>query len=109
MTKNGVRVPCWCPKCNGDARDYRTVAVHARLATANRPLFPTPLDAPSVVIHNYPDVQQATENEELSAQDPILPRQQPDSEDEEIVSHVQALPNCNVPIYDSVQHMLIDV
>ena len=108
MTKNGLRIPCHCSKCCGASKDYRTVANHYRQQEAARPLFPASLDSPSEAkcdpIDNRPD--HAIPNMEDQMEDegnrPVPPPTAP----EDYVSHVESLPNCHEPIYQTVFNAL---
>jgi hypothetical protein len=97
MTKNGLRVPCMCSKCNGASRDYRTVRDHLAREADDRPLFPESFSSP-------PEAKSA-DNDNL-APDPSV---EPDddlayvySAFDDMVSHAEALPGCHEPIYESV-------
>ena len=95
MTKNGLRRPCYCRahKCGGRERDYRTVDKHAQKDDADRPLYPV-ADVDS-------DQQEHIDPEHL----PPLPIQDPPYAEvamEDIVSHVESLPHCHEPVYETV-------
>jgi protein tyrosine phosphatase (PTP) superfamily phosphohydrolase (DUF442 family) len=100
MTKNGLRLPCYCRKCKGDSKDYRTVADHADRAIADRPLFRGPIDV-------RPNVDDQKQPEDAHVQQPADAVVQPYPEgvvdDEDIVSHAEAMPNCHKPLYASVR------
>jgi hypothetical protein len=98
MTKNGLRVPCMCRKCNGADKDYRTARDHLAREAADRPLFPESFSSP-------PEAKSA-DNDEKKENDPGV-----DPADDlayvysafdDMVSHAEALPGCHEPIYESV-------
>jgi hypothetical protein len=99
MTLNGLRVPCLCRRCAGKSRDYRTVALHAARDEADRPLFQRPVDDAAFNEDNI--IEQKVESEDEPALPPNYPEE--DVELDDIVSHVEAMANCNMPIYESVQ------
>jgi hypothetical protein len=107
MTKNGLRVPCMCRKCNGASRDYRTARDHLAREAADRPLFPESFSSP-------PEAKSADNENKMGDDpdpDPGLPIPSVDPEDDlayvysafdDMVSHAEALPGCHEPIYESV-------
>ena len=92
MTKNGLRIPCMCYRCAGASRDWRTVQLHAKWDQADRPLFQVPVDQ----VHDEPMVDEQHEEDEA----PSYPAVDPDIDD--IVSHVESLPNCHDPMHETV-------
>ena len=91
MTKNGLRFPYMCHKCNGDSRDYRTVQNHTARDIADRPLFP-PLFPVNYVLEDPPLPV---------APDPPLPAVH-DVPLEDMVSHAEVVENCHEPVYETV-------
>ena len=91
MTKNNLRVNCYClwKNCQGKLCDYRTERSHAAKDTANRPRYP-----------------EDNKHQEAEQMDPVPPSVVlPPSEEEwgeDIYSHVENLPNCNEPVYETV-------
>jgi hypothetical protein len=114
MTLNGVRVPCPCSRCRGVPRDYRTVQKHKAKEAADQPLFPMAIDPPSgsKVDNEMADVpEEQKEIVEPEEQKEIV---EPASEQlysppavEDMVSHVEALPSCYEPLYETVLYLRI--
>ena len=101
MTKNGLRLPCMCHKCNGASRDYRTVQNHTARDIADRPLFP-PLFPVNHVLED-PPLPVAPDPPLPAVHDGPEPDQPyPDVPLEDMVSHVEAMENCNEPVYETV-------
>ena len=102
MTLNGVRIPCYCHRCLGASKCYRTVARHTKWDAADGPLFPSTPDTPSEekldpTIDNQ--LEQPVQNMD---DDLVRPYPESISVEDDIVSHVESLPNCNEPIYQTV-------
>jgi hypothetical protein len=84
-----------CYLCNGASKDYRTVRAHADNYRAERPVYP-----------------EGHEENKEDHHDPVIQPNQPHpnvpdppyepASVEDIVSHVETLPNCNEPAYESV-------
>jgi hypothetical protein len=91
MTKNGLRYPCYCNvfHCAGAERDYRTVDNHAARDAADRPLYPG-------------NQQQEEISQEPLPAAPIPDPPYPEVPLEDNVSHVESLPNCHEPVYETV-------
>ena len=108
MTKNGLRIPCMCHRCGGASKDWRTVQNHARQEAAERPLYPASLDSPSEEKVDPIDNEMQDEPQEdppipavdeLKEHVPDVPCEEASAE---FVGHVEALPNCNEPVYETV-------
>jgi hypothetical protein len=104
MTKNGLKYPCYCWRCLGASKDYRTVDNHTEWDIADRPLYRGPIEADVQPDNNPPEPNPRIHNEIKSDDAVVQPYPAGDLEVEDIVSHVEALPNCNQPIYQSVRH-----
>jgi hypothetical protein len=96
MTKNGLRIPCMCHRCGGACKDWRTVQNHAKKDAADQPLYPASLDSP----FEYKVDQIDNEMQDPPQQEPPIPDMDQPAAD--IVSHVEALPNCHLPVYETV-------
>ena len=97
MTKNGLRIPCMCYLCNGASKDYRTVRAHVDNYRAERPVYPEGHEEKKEDMpHQHPVVQPNQPNHNVP--DPPYPP----ASVEDIVSHVETLPNCNEPAYETV-------
>jgi hypothetical protein len=99
MTKNGLRIPCFCTKCGGASKDYRTVDAHARREEADRPLFRAPIDLPEITHDDDEDMQ--------PEEAPVQPYPDGMVDVYDHVSHVESMPNCNQPVYESVHIYVI--
>lgn len=111
MTKHGLRIPCPCTRCQGEEKDWRTVATHLDRDRAGLPLFPEVhlapprpvqpplvLQAPSVVADLPPD-------DPLQGVAPPCPQQEENKS--EFVSHVENMTNWDEPAYTTVNNALI--
>jgi hypothetical protein len=102
MTRNFLRLPCHCHKCAGASKDYRTVQLHAEREIADRPLFLAPQESRAEENNNAAD-NDSYMDEGIQPEDdpgPAVPHGALEMDD--IVSHVESLPNCNDPIYETV-------
>ena len=101
MTKNGRRVNCYCStyQCRGKEMDWRTRDRHDAKDVADRPLYPVDDE------HHQQDEQINLHPEPLPTP-PVAAQPYEEVPLEDIVSHVDSLPHCNDPIYEtvSVQH-----
>jgi hypothetical protein len=102
MTLNGVRVPCYCRKCAGASRDYRTAERHASEEAADRPLYPAALDASSVAKDDQIDNHEVPFQPEVEHKEQVPSPPCPAVHIEDMVSHVEVMPGCNEPVYESV-------
>lgn len=78
---------------------------HAAKARANRPLYPAALEAPSEVRpRDFADDARDWQQQELPVPAVDVPADRPYAEavDDDIVSHVEALPGCHEPVYETV-------
>ena len=107
MTNNGLRVPCPCLNCNGSSRDYRTARRHAALEAADRPLFPPALQPVAVAEVN--DNENKMEDDPPPHCDPADNNEAASESVDDIVSHVEVLPNCHEPAYKTVRNEIIIV
>ena len=97
MTKNGLRLPCMCYSCNGASRDYRTVQAHAKKSAAERPVYPEGLEEKMQNIPQDDQIMHPIEPEPQVTDPPY-----PQAAVEDVVSHVEMLPNCHEPAYETV-------
>jgi hypothetical protein len=97
MTKNGLRVNCYCLAyaCAGKEMGWRARDDHARKDAANRPLYPVVEDQSNGQDQVYPD-----EGGEPAPLNP--PPSYYDVPMDDIVSHVETLPNVNEPLFNTV-------
>jgi len=107
MTLNGMRVPCPCRKCNGASKDYRTAKRHAEKEAADRPLFPPALQPVAVAEVN--DNENKMEDDAPPNCDPAENNEWAFESVDDIVSHVEVLPNCHEPAYKTVRNEIIIV
>jgi hypothetical protein len=101
MTKNGRRVNCYCLvyRCQGKEVDWRTRDTHAAKDADNCPLYPIEVEEPQQ------DECMSQDPEELPAP-PAPPVPYGEMPYDDIVSHVEALPGCNEPVFQTVQTLL---
>lgn len=111
MTKNGLRIPCPCTRCQGEEKDWRTVATHLDRDRASRPLFPEVHLAPPrrlqppLVPQAPPVADDLPQDDPLQGVDP--PRPQQEENKAEFVSHVENMANWDEPAYTTVNNALI--
>lgn len=87
--------------------DWRTVQNHALREAAERPLYPESLDEPSEekidpIANEMQDDPQQVPPVPVDEQKGHVPDAPCGEAIPEFVSHVQALPNCDVPVYETV-------
>ena len=110
MTKNGLRIPCPCTECQGEEKDWRTVATHLDRDRASRPLFPEVHLAPPrrlqppLVLQAPPVAADLPPDDPLQGVDP--PRPQQEDHKSEFVSHVENMDNWEEPAYTTVNNAL---
>jgi hypothetical protein len=105
MTRNGQRVNCYCDvyRCQGKEIDWRTRNIHAKKDAENRPFYPVEDAEPQQEEHK--DQDGSPQQEELpSPSVPPLPQQ--DVPFEDIVSHVNSLPNSDDPVFHTVHKLM---
>ena len=106
MTLNGLRLPCMCTRstCNGAEKDYRTVRAHAKKDLENRPLFPAALEQDNALANPPIPVENKQEEMPPDLPYPDIPN---DDHNDDLVSYVEALPNCHEPVYMTVYNINI--
>ena len=102
MVKNGLVVNCYCnyKRCGGKQIDWRTHGVHAAKDAADRPLFPVPEEDEnnhSNECMEQKEVPESTDNLPPYHEVPI----------EDIVSHIDTLPNVNEPVFQTVPSRIL--
>ena len=102
MTLNGVRVPCYCKQCGGRSRDYRTAEKHASAEKADQPLYPSTLEASPKAKDDHIDNQQLPIPPVVEQKEQVPSAPYPDVLIEDMISHVEAMPNCNMPVFETV-------
>jgi hypothetical protein len=97
MTKNGRRVNCYCLtyRCHGKNVDWRTRDKHAAKDADNRPLYP-------VGAEELPHEEHGSQEPEELVPPPTPPLPYGEVPYDEIVSHVETLPSCNDPVFETV-------
>jgi hypothetical protein len=99
MVNNGKRVNCYCSahRCQGKEVDWRTRDAHGIKDADNRPLYREPA-APR------PPGEEKFDGDNPSGIPEALQHQMPYQSVpmEDVVSHVDTLPNCNEPVYETV-------
>jgi hypothetical protein len=102
MPWNGRKINCYCEgrRCGGKPLDWRTHRDHANDDAANRPLYPV-----NALDENNHFGDYMEQKEDVGSDDPLPPYH--DVPVEDIVSHVESLPNVNEAAYTSVRLLIL--